>query len=167
MDAELAALSAELGAALQRRGWKLASAESCTGGWIAQAVTATAGSSEWFDRGFVTYSNESKCEMLEVAPTTVAAHGAVSEATVREMVAGALAHSRADLAVAVSGIAGPGGASADKPVGTVCIGWGVHGDLPQVTTRHFDGDREAVRRQTVLCALAGLLACCKGDAPAA
>lgn len=127
MDAELAALSRRLGEALRACGWKLATAESCTGGWIAEAVTATAGSSDWFDRGFVTYSNDAKSEMLEVSPVTLVEHGAVSEATVREMVAGALAHSRADVAVAVSGIAGPTGGSAAKPVGTVCLGWGICG----------------------------------------
>ncbi len=158
MDAELATLSAELGEALQARGWTLVTAESCTGGWIAEAVTATAGSSTWFDRGFVTYSNDAKCEMLEVAPSTLAVHGAVSEATVREMVAGALAHSRADVAVAVSGIAGPGGGSAGKPVGTVCIGWGACGHPPQVETRLFAGDREAIRRQTVAHALRHIIA---------
>ncbi|THF62204.1 CinA family protein [Pseudothauera rhizosphaerae] len=167
MDAELAALSREVGEALRSRGWKLASAESCTGGWIAEAVTATAGSSEWFDRGFVTYSNEAKCEMLEVSPILLAAHGAVSEPIVREMAVGALAHSRADVAVAVSGIAGPSGGTPDKPVGTVCLAWGVCGEPPRVETRHFAGDREAVRRQTVICALAGViaLACGRGDPP--
>ncbi|MBC9072996.1 nicotinamide-nucleotide amidohydrolase family protein [Thauera sp. CAU 1555] len=165
MDAELAALSRRLGEALLARRWKLASAESCTGGWIAEAVTATAGSSEWFDRGFVTYSNDAKCEMLEVSPATLAVHGAVSEATVREMVAGALAHSRADVAVAVSGVAGPSGGSAAKPVGTVCVGWGACGHPPHVETLLFTGDREAVRRQTVAHALGRLIALAGGEGP--
>jgi nicotinamide-nucleotide amidase len=162
MDAELAALSRRLGEALRACGWKLATAESCTGGWIAEAVTATAGSSDWFDRGFVTYSNDAKSEMLEVSPVTLVEHGAVSEATVREMVAGALAHSRADVAVAVSGIAGPTGGSAAKPVGTVCLGWGICGQPPQVETRLFAGDREGIRRHTVIHALTGLIALANG-----
>lgn len=164
MDAELTELSRRLGEALRARGWKLVTAESCTGGWIAEVVTATAGSSAWFDRGYVTYSNESKCEMLEVAPITLEVHGAVSEATVREMVAGALAHSRADVAVAVSGIAGPDGGTPAKPVGTVCLGWGVYGEPPRVETRHFSGDREAVRRRTVIHALREIIALAGGSA---
>ena len=164
MDIELATLSRELGDALATRGWRLSAAESCTGGWIAATVTDTPGSSAWFDRGFVTYSNAAKCEMLEVCPLTVDSHGAVSEETVREMVAGALAHSLADIAVAVSGIAGPDGGSAAKPVGTVCIGWGVYGDLPRIATCQFSGDREAVRRQAVIAALRGVIALARGDA---
>ncbi|AUM01195.1 CinA family protein [Pseudothauera hydrothermalis] len=167
METELAALSRRLGEVLLARRWTLATAESCTGGWIATAVTATAGSSAWFDRGFVTYSNDAKCEMLEVSPVTLATHGAVSEATVREMVAGALAHSRADVAVAVSGIAGPTGGSAAKPVGTVCIGWGVCGHPPQTETLRLSGDREAIRRQTVAHALRRLIALAADAGPTA
>lgn len=158
VDKELATLSREVGDALAARGWLLATAESCTGGWIAEVVTATAGSSNWFDRGFVTYSNDAKTDMLGVAAATLAAHGAVSPETVREMAAGALGRSRADVAVAVSGVAGPGGGSADKPVGMVCIGWAARGGEVQALTCHFDGDREAVRRQTVIRALAGVIA---------
>jgi nicotinamide-nucleotide amidase len=157
MDTSLSALSAQLGAVLAARNWRVATAESCTGGGIAAAITATAGSSNWFDRGFVTYSNASKIELLGVQSTTLATHGAVSTAVVSEMVHGALQRSPVQLAVAVSGIAGPDGGSADKPVGTVCIAWCQRDALAQVVTRHFSGDREAVRRQTVIAALEGLI----------
>lgn len=158
MDDELNALSRDVGAALSRHGWRLATAESCTGGWIAAVVTATAGSSAWFERGFVTYSNEAKTELLGVTGHTLATHGAVSEATVCEMASGALAASHADVALAVSGIAGPGGATADKPVGIVCFAWGRRGAAPTAETHRFAGDREAVRRQAVVHALQGLVA---------
>ena len=150
-------LSRRVGDALLSRGWRLATAESCTGGGIAAALTDVAGSSQWFERGFVTYSNEAKQEMLGVSAETLASHGAVSEATVSEMVSGALAHSRAQVAVAVSGIAGPGGGTSDKPVGTVCLAWRMTGAEPVVRTEHFSGDRAAVRAQTVECALRGVL----------
>ena len=153
MDKELAALSAEIGSWLTARGWKLACAESCTGGWIAEVVTATAGSSTWFDCGFVTYSNDAKQDLLGVSAATLTESGAVSEETVREMVAGCLARSRADIALAVSGVAGPGGGSADKPVGMVCFAWGRRGSAIHCATRRFHGDREAVRRQSVVFAL--------------
>ena len=156
-DAELAALSVAVGRALAARGLLLATAESCTGGWIAEVVTATAGSSAWFERGFVTYSNAAKEDMLGVRAQTLASHGAVSEATVCEMVRGALAASRAQVALAVSGIAGPGGGSAHKPVGTVCFAWGLAGGIPHSATCHFAGDRSAVRQQAVRHALIGLL----------
>lgn len=154
---ELERVAAELGAALQARGWRLAVAESCTGGWAAQAVTAIPGSSAWFDRGFVTYSNAAKCEMLGVQADTLATHGAVSEATVREMAAGALARSRAEVAFAISGIAGPGGGTADKPVGTICFAWALTGQGVESVTRHFNGERSAIRAQSVREALQGLL----------
>ncbi len=157
MDRELAALSAETGAWLGARGMRLASAESCTGGWIAEVVTATAGSSTWFDCGFVTYSNEAKQDLLGVRAATLADFGAVSEETVREMVAGTLARSRADLALAVSGVAGPGGGTAAKPVGMVCFAWGRREAGIGSETRHFSGDREAVRRQAVIRALRGIM----------
>lgn len=153
MDAELDQLSRRVGTALERRGWMLGTAESCTGGWIAQVVTATAGSSNWFDRGFVTYSNAAKIDMLGVDQQTLATRGAVSEQTVAEMVRGALAHSTAHIVVAVSGIAGPGGGCVDKPVGMVCLGWGLRAGAVSTTTLHFGGDRESVRRQTVTAAL--------------
>ena len=155
-DAALEALAADVGHWLRGQGWMLATAESCTGGWISTAVTAIAGSSEWFDRGFVTYSNEAKREMLGVRPETLAVHGAVSEQTVREMSTGALAASRADVAVAVSGIAGPGGATPGKPVGTVCFAWAFRNGAVFSETLRLDGDRHAVRLQTVEHALTGL-----------
>lgn len=159
-DHELDVLARRVGEALAARGLWLATAESCTGGWIAEAVTAIAGSSGWFDRGFVTYSNAAKTDMLGVGGDTLDTHGAVSEATVSEMAAGALARSRADLAVAVSGVAGPGGGSAAKPVGTVCLAWARRGAPTATTTVHLAGDRAAVRRQTVLLALQGVLERC-------
>src|SRR5512135_3018157 len=119
----LSMLAMQVGAGLKARGLMLATAESCTGGWVAQAVTAIAGSSDWFDRGFVTYSDAAKQEMLGVSAGTLGRHGAVSEHTAREMAAGALAHSRAQVALAITGIAGPGGGSSEKPVGMVCFAW--------------------------------------------
>ncbi|MBD5803092.1 Nicotinamide-nucleotide amidohydrolase PncC [Azoarcus sp. Aa7] len=157
IDEELHALSRRVGDWLAARGATLACAESCTGGWVAQTVTATAGSSGWFDRGFVTYSNEAKQELLGVAAATLTHHGAVSEETVREMVAGTLAHSRARYALAVSGVAGPGGGTAAKPVGMVCFAWGERGADVRSATVRFDGDRTGIRRQAVIRALAGLM----------
>jgi nicotinamide-nucleotide amidase len=136
----------------------LATAESCTGGWIAKAATDVAGSSAWLERGFVTYSNAAKEEMLGVRAETLVAHGAVSGPTVLEMVAGALERSRAQVAVAVSGIAGPGGGNSEKPVGTVWLAWSVPGRAPWAERRWLAGDRDRVRRQTVRLALEGLVA---------
>jgi len=158
MDDELKALSARVGAGLARCGWRLASAESCTGGYLAQVVTQTAGSSAWFERGFVTYANEAKIDMLGVRAQTLAEHGAVSLQTAAEMASGALAHSRADIALAITGIAGPGGGCEEKPVGTVCFAWCRRGETPKCERLRFAGDREAVRRQAVIHALQGLLA---------
>ena len=124
---------------------------------MGEAVTAVAGSSHWFDRGFITYTNESKQEMLGVSAATLAEYGAVSEQTVREMVAGALKHSHAQVALAISGIAGPGGATPTKPVGTVCIAWALRSGAARSQTFHFSGDRSAVRRQAVVAALQGVL----------
>lgn len=157
-DIELEALARRVGQILAARGWRLATAESCTGGWIAEAVTAIGGSSAWFDRGFVTYSNEAKMDMLGVSARTLGGHGAVSEATAVEMAAGALARSLAEVAVAVSGIAGPSGATPTKPVGMVCLAWAARDGVSRVLTAHFDGDREAVRRQAVIHALEGVIA---------
>ena len=154
---QLEALAAQVGELLRTNGQRLTTAESCTGGWIAQCLTAIAGSSEWFERGFVTYSNDAKVEMLGVEADTLLAHGAVSEATAAAMAAGALRHSRADWALAVTGIAGPGGGSADKPVGTVCFGWAAVDGRVETQTVRFAGDREQVRAQSVAHALAGLL----------
>jgi len=142
-------LAKRVGERLKAQGALLVTAESCTGGWAAQAVTAIAGSSEWFERGFVTYSNAAKEEMLGVRAATIAKHGAVSEETAREMALGALKHSRGTIALAITGIAGPGGGSAAKPVGTVCFAWARKGDEASVETRRFSGDRDAVRRQSV------------------
>ena len=157
MDADLAALSERLGNALRRRALTLATAESCTGGWAAQVVTHTAGSSEWFERGFVTYSNAAKTDMLGVSPATLAAHGAVSEETACAMAAGALANSNALISLAITGIAGPTGGSPGKPVGTVCFAWCHKGQVPAADTRRFVGDRETIRRQAVILALEGVL----------
>jgi len=154
---ELENLARELGAALLARGEWLTAAESCTGGWLAQSVTAIAGSSTWFERGFVTYSNAAKVEMLGVPETTLERHGAVSEATARAMAQGALTHSRADWSVAITGIAGPTGGSPEKPVGTVCFAWGWKDGGCEAQTCHFAGDRAAVREQSVRHALRGLL----------
>jgi len=156
-DNMLYELAERVGKALKTKGMMMATAESCTGGWIAQAVTAVPGSSEWFERGFVTYTYISKREMLGVNPETLETHGAVSEQTVREMTAGALERSHAQVAVSVSGTAGPTGGTPQKPVGTVCFGWGKKGGVVQSATRHFEGDREAVRRQAVVFALERVL----------
>ena len=146
-----------LGRALLDRRWTVATAESCTGGLIAGAITGVAGSSAWFERGFVTYSNEAKIEMLGVSAQTLDAHGAVSEATVREMVAGALRSSGATLVVAVTGIAGPAGGTATKPVGLVWLAWGRRGGPVETRSEHFAGDRTAIRAATVELALEGLI----------
>ncbi|HSQ02524.1 MAG TPA: nicotinamide-nucleotide amidohydrolase family protein [Burkholderiales bacterium] len=150
-------LAEQVGLALKARGLMLTTAESCTGGWIAAAITAVPGSSTWFERGFVTYTYISKREMLDVQSDTLSAYGAVSEPTVREMAMGALAHSHAQVAVAVSGTAGPSGGTADKPVGTVCLAWAMAGEQPESETRHFEGTRDAVRRESVIYALSGVL----------
>ena len=150
-------LARRLGRLLKRRRQKLVTAESCTGGWAAQAVTAIAGSSDWFERGFVTYSNAAKEELLRVRRSTLKKHGAVSEETAREMALGALARSRASVAVSITGVAGPGGGSRDKPVGMVCFGW-AQGRRLRSETRKFNGNRESVRRQSVVHALKGVMA---------
>lgn len=157
VQTELEALATRLGEQLLARGEMLATAESCTGGWVAQCATAIAGSSAWFDRGFVTYSNEAKQEMLGVSAATIASHGAVSEATALAMAEGALNHSRAQWAVAITGIAGPAGGSAAKPVGTVCFAWAGSDGARTLATRRFGGDRQQVRAAAVEFALSGLL----------
>ena len=148
--------AAALGDALRARGWMLAAAESCTGGMIAAACTDLGGSSAWFERGVVTYSNHAKTEMLGVDTALIERHGAVSEAVVRSMVQGAINRSRAQVAVAVTGVAGPAGGSKNKPVGTVWFGWNVNGQLTS-ELRHLDGDRAAVRAATVRHALQRML----------
>lgn len=156
-DPELYGLADQLGQALRQRGLMIATAESCTGGWVAQAVTMVPGSSDWFERGFVTYTYISKREMLGVSGDTLGREGAVSEQVVREMADGAILRSRAQVAVAVSGIAGPGGGTLDKPVGTVCFAWRIRDGAGEVATHKFPGDRDTVRRQAVVCALKGML----------
>jgi len=158
MTDEIATLSARLGVRLAATKSMCATAESCTGGLVAGAITAIAGSSGWFERGFVTYSNEAKVEALGVPEATLAGHGAVSEATARAMAEGALARSRANIAVAVTGVAGPGGGSPEKPVGMVCFAWARSGAATAAATHHFPGDRQAVREASVAVALEGLLA---------
>ncbi|HSO81249.1 nicotinamide-nucleotide amidase [Thiocapsa sp.] len=150
----IAALLAEL---MLRAGLRLVVAESCTGGWLAKVVTDLAGSSAWLDRGFVTYSNAAKQEMLGVRAETLAAQGAVSEAVVAEMAMGALSRSHAHVAVAISGVAGPGGGSPEKPVGTVWLAWAWPEGRVETRRFHFDGDRDAVRRCSVQAAIDGLV----------
>ncbi len=156
-------LAARLGRLLKKRRRLLVTAESCTGGWAAQAVTSVAGSSAWFERGFVTYSNDAKHELLHVSRNTLKAHGAVSEQTAREMALGALGRSKGAIAVAITGIAGPGGGSREKPVGTVCFAW-AHGRAVDTETCRFKGGRESVRRQSVVHALEGVMSCLKNTA---
>ncbi|RZI41589.1 CinA family protein [Herbaspirillum sp. HC18] len=149
-------LAARTGRALKAKGLYLATAESCTGGGVSQAITEIAGSSEWFERGFVTYSNAAKTEMLGVPATLIEQHGAVSEEVARAMAQGALTNSKAQVAISTTGIAGPGGGVPGKPVGTVCFGWAIEGKSV-VERLVFTGDRHAVREQTVIHALQGLL----------
>jgi nicotinamide-nucleotide amidase len=160
-DAKLKRLAERVGRYLLARRRYVATAESCTGGWIAKSLTDIAGSSQWFGEGFVTYSNESKMQRLGVPRAILEKKGAVSEETVRAMAAGALRRSKAQVAVAVTGIAGPDGGVPGKPVGTVWLGWATRrGGAIRVRTqlKHFRGDRESVRRKTVRVALEGLLA---------
>ena len=152
-----ARLAADLGRRLIDRGWCVATAESCTGGLVAGAITTIAGSSDWFDRGFVTYSNAAKQEMLGVPREVIDRWGAVSEPVALAMAEGALAQSGADCAVAVTGVAGPGGGTPAKPVGMVCIGWAVRGVSASAVTRTFPGGRAEVRDAAVAAALAGLI----------
>jgi len=152
----LESLAARVGTRLRAKGALLVTAESCTGGWVSQAVTAIAGSSEWFERGFVVYSNAAKEELLGVRRETLQRYGAVSEQTARELALGALARSKGTISVAVTGVAGPSGGSAAKPVGFVCFAWATKAGAKS-ETRNFAGDREAVRRQSVVRALEGVL----------
>jgi nicotinamide-nucleotide amidase len=154
---QLEALALAVGEALLARNERLVTAESCTGGWVAMALTSISGSSNWFERGFVTYSNDAKTESLGVSRQTLRQQGAVSESVVREMVEGALTHSRAEWALAISGVAGPSGGSVEKPVGTVCFAWSHKGGPSTAETCHFPGDRQAVRARSVEHALRQLL----------
>ncbi len=155
MNSSLKAQVARLAQCLQSKNLRVATAESCTGGGVASAMTDLAGSSAWFECGFVTYSNEAKMQHLSVSAEILTTYGAVSEATVIAMVKGAVANSRADVALAVSGIAGPGGGTADKPVGTVWFAWGSATEQ-QASCMHFAGDRASVREQSVLVAISSL-----------
>ncbi|QDC43722.1 CinA family protein [Methylophilus medardicus] len=154
-------LSAILGEALAAKGWQLALAESCTGGMVAQVVTAVAGSSVWFDRGFVTYSNAAKTDMLGVQADLIATYGAVSEPVAHAMAHGALQYSLAQISGAITGIAGPAGGSPDKPVGTVCFAWAIRHEVQGIhvvaETMYFQGDRTNIREQAASHLLAGLL----------
>ena len=154
---DLEALATRVGAVLLANGQKLATAESCTGGWAAQCLTAIAGSSNWFERGFVTYSNEAKHEMLAVELETLATHGAVSEPAACAMAVGALRHSHANWTLSITGITGPAGGSPNKPVGMVCFGWAGPEERIEVETRIFTGTREEIRFQSVSYALNGIL----------
>lgn len=156
-DDSLHALAEAAGQALRAQRLSLVTAESCTGGWIAKMITDIPGCSDWFEAGMAAYSYEAKQAMLGVRPQTLEVHGAVSRETVIEMVSGALVNSGASVAVAVTGIAGPSGGTADKPVGTVWVAWKRRGGYPRAEMFQFDGDREAVRRQTVAVALNGVL----------
>jgi len=156
MDNELFEPAEQLGRLLKSKEKKIATAESCTGGWIAQMITEVSGSSTWFDRGFVTYSNAAKMQMLGVKPETLDKYGAVSAQTATEMVNGALAYSDADCAIAVTGIAGPDGGTAQKPVGTVFIAWAYKNQEVKVVKKKLTGNRHQIRRQTVKIALLGV-----------
>jgi nicotinamide-nucleotide amidase len=162
MDTELVTLADHLGHDLKQAGRSLATAESCTGGWLGAVLTSIPGSSFWYERGFISYSNTAKREMLGVKTETLTRHGAVSEPTARAMAEGALARSHADLTVAITGIAGPAGGTPEKPVGTVCFAWAARKQPTQSRTQRLSGDREAVRRQAIKIALEGLRALLSG-----
>lgn len=161
-DQDLYQLSEQVASCLLDRQWQLASAESCTGGWLAKCCTDVAGSSAWFERGFVTYSNRAKQELIHVLSTTIEQFGAVSEQVAIEMAQGALAHSDADISVSITGIAGPDGGSNDKPVGTVWFAWATKNRTIISTCHHFYGDRDAVRRQAIKIALEGIIKNARG-----
>jgi nicotinamide-nucleotide amidase len=156
-DIELSNLAAELGVALKSQDLTLALAESCTGGMVAQAVTSIAGSSAWFDRGFVTYSNQAKIEMLNVSVKTLETLGAVSEQTAIEMAVGALNNSHAQITGSITGIAGPSGGTPEKPVGTVCFAWAEVHKSTSTTTKFFNGNRQEIRQQAAITMMAGLI----------
>jgi nicotinamide-nucleotide amidase len=161
LDEQLTVLAEELGNELHAHAWRMACAESCTGGWLAKVITDISGSSQWFERGFVTYSNASKVDMLGVSEAILQLHGAVSLATATAMANGALHYSQADISVAITGIAGPGGGTLDKPVGTVWFAWARRDGKLDTVQQLFTGDRNSIRQQAVQTALAGLLRCCR------
>lgn len=150
------ALAQRLGEALLQKGWMLSTAESCTGGLVSTTITEIAGSSAWFDCGFVTYSNNAKMQLLDVTEKILQSYGAVSEETAQAMAVGALNHSNANLSVSITGIAGPTGGSPQKPVGMVCFAWATHLGVHS-STQHFQGDRQEIRAQAAHYALSGLL----------
>lgn len=156
-DAELLEITSQVAVCLQERNWRLSVAESCTGGWLGKCCTDLAGSSSWFERGFITYSNQAKQDLLHVKTSTIIKFGAVSEEAVCEMSQGALAESMADISVAITGIAGPDGGSVVKPVGTVWIAWITKYSVVQTQLYHFKGNRESIRAQAVKHALKGII----------
>lgn len=156
-DEELHGLAVELGEKLRAHGWMLATAESCTGGWIGEVLTAIPGSSAFYERGFITYANAAKIELLGVPPETLDAYGAVSEETARAMAQGALVRSPVHAALSVSGIAGPGGGTREKPVGMVCYGWALNDGTLMSSTCRLDGNREEIRSRAVAAALRGMI----------
>ena len=156
-DEELHQLACELADKLRARGWMLATAESCTGGWVGQLITALPGSSQWYERGFITYANAAKIEMLGVPAELIETLGAVSEETAAAMAAGALKYSHAQTALAISGIAGPGGGTPQKPVGLVCYGWALADGTVMSSTCRLDGDREEIRSRAAAAAMRGLI----------
>jgi nicotinamide-nucleotide amidase len=164
-DREIELLAAKLGERLLAHRWRVATAESCTGGLVAGAITAIAGSSDWFDRGFVTYSNGAKRALLDVAESVLLAYGAVSEPTAIAMAEGALQRSDAALTVAITGIAGPGGGTPEKPVGMVCFAWAQNGAATISRTHYLSGDRTAVRQASVAIALRGLIDVVESTSP--
>lgn len=163
MSDELTLLAVYLGERLSAKHWRIATAESCTGGGVAAAITSIAGSSDWFGYGVVTYANEAKQQLLGVSEQSLAVDGAVSEAVVRQMVAGILGLSGAEIGVAVSGIAGPGGGTKEKPVGGVWFAWGIKGEETLTEYRQFSGDRQAVQQQAIIRALQGAVDCLGED----
>ena len=156
-DSELLHLTSQVAQTMLAINWRLSVAESCTGGWLGKCCTDLAGSSEWFDRGFISYSNQAKQELLHVKEATLNQFGSVSEYTASEMAQGALAESLADISVAITGIAGPDGGTIDKPVGTVWFAWATKYSVVKTQCCHFDGDRETIRRQAVKLALQGII----------
>lgn len=157
VESELQQLAVELSTKLLARGWMVATAESCTGGWVGQLLTALPGSSAWYERGFITYANAAKIEMLGVPPATLDTFGAVSEETACAMAQGALAHSHAQASLAITGIAGPSGGTPQKPVGMVCYGWALTDGTLLSSNCRLSGDREEIRSRAVAAALRGLI----------
>lgn len=163
---KLQQLAKQTGKLLAQQGLMLVSAESCTGGWLGQTITTIPGSSKWYERGFITYSNISKQEMLGIDSDTLEQYGAVSEQTAKEMVAGAISRSHAQVGVSITGIAGPDGGTTAKPVGMICFGWALKDGLARNEIHHLNGDREMIRSQAVAIALQGVIALVQDIPPA-